>query len=92
MLIIALLIIVYLKDVPYATVEKEFWRLVTSMDDDVTVEYGADLHSSRHGSGFPTYDPSNCCVTVTGAEEFADSGWNLNNLPTLKVFGIISFI
>ena len=34
-------------------VEKEFWRLVSSIDDDVMVEYGADLHTLEHGSGFP---------------------------------------
>lgn len=37
--------------VPTSTVEKEFWRVVSSLDEDVTVEYGADLHSMDHGSG-----------------------------------------
>lgn len=37
--------------VPTSTVEKEFWRIVSSIDEDVTVEYGADLHSMDHGSG-----------------------------------------
>ncbi|KAH9644988.1 hypothetical protein HF086_003318 [Spodoptera exigua] len=36
--------------VPTSTVEKEFWRVVSSLDEDVTVEYGADLHSMDHGS------------------------------------------
>ena len=49
------------------------------------MEYGADLHSSIHGSGFPMYDPSSDSVTVPGAEAYAKSGWNLNNLPNLKV-------
>lgn len=40
--------------VPTEVVEREFWRLVSSMDEDVTVEYGADLHTMDHGSGFPT--------------------------------------
>ena len=39
-------------------IEKEFWRLVSSIDDDVYVEYGADLHSLEHGSGFPTKESS----------------------------------
>ena len=43
-------------------IEKEFWRLVTSLEDDVMVEYGADLHTAEHGSGFPmrcnTDDPA----------------------------------
>lgn len=37
--------------VPYSVVEKEFWRIVSSIDEDVVVEYGADLHSMDHGSG-----------------------------------------
>lgn len=39
--------------VPYSLVEKEFWRIVNAVDEDVTVEYGADLHTIDHGSGFP---------------------------------------
>uniref|UniRef100_A0A7R9H2W2 [histone H3]-trimethyl-L-lysine(4) demethylase n=1 Tax=Timema poppense TaxID=170557 RepID=A0A7R9H2W2_TIMPO len=42
------------KMVPEKLVEKEFWRIVSSIDEDVTVEYGADLHTIEHGSGFPT--------------------------------------
>ncbi|EPQ08372.1 Lysine-specific demethylase 5D [Myotis brandtii] len=34
-------------------VEKEFWRLLSSVEKDVTVEYGADIHSKEFGSGFP---------------------------------------
>ena len=41
------------EQVPTEVVEKEFWRLVSTMDEDVTVEYGADLHTAVHGSGFP---------------------------------------
>ena len=40
--------------VPCSTVEKEFWRLVSCMDEDVVVEYGADVHALEMGSGFPT--------------------------------------
>jgi histone demethylase JARID1 len=40
--------------VPTPLVEREFWRIVSSIDEDVTVEYGADLHTMDHGSGFPT--------------------------------------
>ncbi len=39
--------------VPTELVEKEFWRLVGSIEEDVTVEYGADIHSKEFGSGFP---------------------------------------
>lgn len=30
-------------------VEKEFWKLITSTTQEVEVEYGADLHVSKHG-------------------------------------------
>ena len=52
------------EQVPTDVVEKEFWRLVSSTDEDVTVEYGADLHTSVHGSGFPYKDNA-----VTSEEE-----------------------
>ena len=39
--------------VPTEQVEREFWRLVGSLEEDVTVEYGADIHVIKHGSGFP---------------------------------------
>ena len=34
--------------------EREFWRLVNSIDEDVQVEYGADNPAGEVGSGFPT--------------------------------------
>jgi len=34
-------------------VEKEFWRLVNCIEEEVVVEYGADNPSSECGSGFP---------------------------------------
>ncbi|GBP65085.1 hypothetical protein EVAR_46879_1, partial [Eumeta japonica] len=67
--------------VPTSTVEKEFWRIVSSIDEDVTVEYGADLHSMDHGSGFPT---KSSVHLYPGEQEYADSSWNLNNLPVLE--------
>lgn len=67
--------------VPTPLVEKEFWRIVSSIDEDVTVEYGADLHTMDHGSGFPTKTSLNL---YPGDQEYADSSWNLNNLPVLE--------
>lgn len=67
--------------VPTQIVEKEFWRIVSSIDEDVTVEYGADLHTMDHGSGFPTKDSLNLFPVD---QEYAYSGWNLNNLPVLE--------
>ncbi|CAH1965004.1 unnamed protein product [Acanthoscelides obtectus] len=75
--------------VPTGTVEREFWRIVSSIDEDVTVEYGADLHTMDHGSGFPTKSSSNL---FAGDKEYAESSWNLNNLPILEgsVLGYIN--
>ena len=55
-------------------VEREFWRLVESITETVEVEYGADIHSTTHGSGFPEVekDPMN---------PYARDPWNLNILP-----------
>jgi [histone H3]-trimethyl-L-lysine4 demethylase len=55
-------------------VEREFWRLVESLVETVEVEYGADIHSTTHGSGFPEVekDPLN---------PYARDPWNLNILP-----------
>ncbi|XP_013414674.1 lysine-specific demethylase 5A-like isoform X2 [Lingula anatina] len=64
--------------VPCSTVEKEFWRLVNSLEDDVFVEYGADIHASECGSGFPTKETKD---QFPEDEEYINSGWNLNNLP-----------
>ncbi|EFX69009.1 hypothetical protein DAPPUDRAFT_301194 [Daphnia pulex] len=75
--------------VPTSVVEKEFWRVVSSIDEDVVVEYGADLHSMDHGSGFPTLNSRHL---LSGDEEYATSGWNLNNLPNVdgSVLGYIN--
>lgn len=43
----------FVQMVPTELVEKEFWRLVSTIEEDVTVEYGADIASKEFGSGFP---------------------------------------
>ncbi|CAG4963472.1 unnamed protein product [Parnassius apollo] len=60
--------------------KKNSWRIISSVEEDVTVEYGADLHSMDHGSGFPTKSSLNL---YPGDQEYVDSGWNLNNLLVL---------
>lgn len=64
--------------VPTDVVEQEFWRLISCLDEDVTVQYGADVHSLIHGSGFPTKKTKD---VYPGDEEYISSAWNLNNLP-----------
>ncbi|RWS28423.1 lysine-specific demethylase lid-like protein [Leptotrombidium deliense] len=67
--------------VPLAVVEKEFWRLVGSIEDTVTVEYGADLHTNDFGSGFPT---KNSPTLMPSDYDYLDHAWNLNNLPVVE--------
>lgn len=55
-------------------VEQEFWRLVSSIDDNVEVEYGADIHCTTHGSGFPT-------IEKNPNDPYSTDPWNLNILP-----------
>ncbi|KAI1091756.1 PLU-1-like protein [Rostrohypoxylon terebratum] len=55
-------------------VEKEFWRLVTNTEETVEVEYGADIHCTTHGSGFPTAERNPC-------DPYSTDPWNLNVMP-----------
>ena len=55
-------------------VEREFWRLVESPSEEVEVEYGADIHSTTHGSGFPT-------IEKNPLDPYSTDLWNLNVLP-----------
>lgn len=66
--------------IPTSLVEKEYWRILENIDEDVMVEYGADLHTMDHGSGFPTLTSKN----LTREDEvYARSDWNLNRLPVV---------
>ncbi|KAL1409908.1 hypothetical protein Q8F55_003907 [Vanrija albida] len=60
-----------------ADVEREFWRLVESQDDTVEVEYGADVHSTTHGSAAPTLE-------TNPTSPFAHDPWNLNNMAIVQ--------
>ncbi|KAF1812331.1 PLU-1-domain-containing protein [Eremomyces bilateralis CBS 781.70] len=65
------------RDVPEDEVEREFWRLAESLTESVEVEYGADIHSGIHGSGFPT-------IEKFPDERYSRDPWNLNNMPLDK--------
>ncbi|KAI7904086.1 uncharacterized protein BX663DRAFT_506344 [Cokeromyces recurvatus] len=52
--------------------ENEFWRLVENPHETCEVEYGADLHSTQHGSGF---------LTAEQMRKEAFDPWNLNVIP-----------
>ncbi|KAG9493201.1 lysine-specific demethylase 5B [Eleutherodactylus coqui] len=68
--------------VPTELVEKEFWRLVSTIEEDVTVEYGADIASKEFGSGFPVRGGR--FQVKQEDEEYLDCGWNLNNMPVME--------
>ncbi|TVY52644.1 Lid2 complex component lid2, partial [Lachnellula cervina] len=55
-------------------IEREFWRLVASLEETVEVEYGADIHSTTHGSGFPT-------IEKNPRDPYSTDPWNLNITP-----------
>lgn len=55
-------------------VEREFWRVVENINETVEVEYGADIHSTTHGSGFPT-------IEKNPLDPYSTDPWNLNILP-----------
>ncbi|KAI8381320.1 PLU-1-like protein-domain-containing protein [Radiomyces spectabilis] len=56
--------------------EDEFWRLVEDPHETCEVEYGADLHSTQHGSGFAP-------VERNPAGGSSGDPWNLNMIPIL---------
>ncbi|GJJ69513.1 [histone H3]-trimethyl-L-lysine4 demethylase [Entomortierella parvispora] len=62
--------------VPEDVCEREFWKLVEDAYETVEVEYGADLHSTQHGSGFPSLErhPN---------DKYSSQPANLNNIPVL---------
>lgn len=62
------------KPVSEDDIEHEFWRLVESITETVEVEYGADVHSTTHGSGFPT-------IERNPRDPYATDPWNLNIMP-----------
>ncbi|KIJ69805.1 hypothetical protein HYDPIDRAFT_164076 [Hydnomerulius pinastri MD-312] len=58
-------------------VENEFWRLVQSPNETVEIEYGADVHSTTHGSAMPTMESH-------PLDPASKDAWNLNNMPILS--------
>ncbi|KZT24551.1 hypothetical protein NEOLEDRAFT_1134959 [Neolentinus lepideus HHB14362 ss-1] len=57
--------------------EEEFWRLVQSPQETVEVEYGADVHSTTHGSAMPTLE-------THPLDPYSKDPWNLNNIPIVN--------
>ncbi|CAI5447517.1 unnamed protein product [Caenorhabditis angaria] len=64
-------------------VEKEFWKNVQS-PISVSVKYGADLITSKMGSGFPRKEDKFHGPESRIRQQYANHAWNLNNLPVLR--------
>ncbi|KAF8691686.1 hypothetical protein HU200_040072 [Digitaria exilis] len=62
-------------------IEGEYWRVVERPTEEIEVIYGADLESGTFGSGFPKFSAE---VKSDVEHKYAESGWNLNNLPRLQ--------
>ncbi|CAD6241795.1 unnamed protein product [Miscanthus lutarioriparius] len=62
-------------------IEGEYWRIVERPTEEIEVVYGADLETGTFGSGFPKFSPE---VKSDVEHKYAESGWNLNNLPRLQ--------
>ena len=65
-------------EVKLDTVEREFWRICDDLEEEVTVEYGADIQAMTSGSGFSSRfnPPSSIDDPIYKAHP-----WNLVNLP-----------
>lgn len=61
-------------------IEGEYWRIIEQPTDEVEVYYGADLETAAFGSGFPK---ASSLVAESESNQYANSGWNLNNFPRL---------
>ncbi|KAE8794745.1 Lysine-specific demethylase 5A [Hordeum vulgare] len=57
-------------------IEGEYWRIVVCPDDEVEVDYGADLDTAIFSSGFPKLSLSD----ANKQDPYGLSCWNLNNL------------
>jgi histone demethylase JARID1 len=48
--------------------------MVSNVQETIEVDYGADIHSTTHGSGFPT-------VETNPTDPYSTDPWNLNVMP-----------
>ncbi|EFO93600.1 hypothetical protein CRE_12540 [Caenorhabditis remanei] len=71
-------------EVSCETVEREFWKNVISHENPVSVKYGADLITSKVGSGFPRKEDKHTGPDSQLKQEYASHAWNLNNMPVLR--------
>lgn len=70
--------------VPAKTIEQEYWKIVSSVDTTLTAEYGADIHTGKFGSGFPTNSEMSRNKNENFYQTYVEDNWNLNNIPVSK--------
>ncbi|XP_051142342.1 putative lysine-specific demethylase JMJ16 [Andrographis paniculata] len=59
-----------------ARIENEYWRIISNPSEEVEVLCGTNLGNQNMWSGFPSSDTDEY-------SEYAESGWNLNNIAKL---------
>ena len=65
-------------DVELDVVEREFWRICDDLEEELTVEYGADIQALNTGSGFSSrFNPP----SSIDDKDYKKHPWNLVNLP-----------
>jgi hypothetical protein len=73
--------------VDWRRAEAAFWAIVEEGEDPVDVLYGADLDTTRLGSGFPRAGGR------MADSPYAAAPWNLNNMPRLPgVWFFLTFL
>ena len=75
-------------------IEKDYWNIIESLDQEYFVEYGNDVDTHTFGSGFPKSERGRCLGAEIdidkvdapepdfGSEDYyKETYWNLNNIP-----------
>ena len=68
----------------YASLEEDYWRIVETGAEEVTVEYGNDLDTKEFWSGFPrSREPTTPQAGADFGKDqyYAQTDWNTNNMP-----------
>uniref|UniRef100_A0A6U4EFU0 JmjC domain-containing protein n=2 Tax=Phaeomonas parva TaxID=124430 RepID=A0A6U4EFU0_9STRA len=75
------------RELSYASLEEDYWRVVETGCDTVQVEYGNDLSSKVYWSGFeisedpPKPQEMDLDVDFSNPDYYKKTSWNTNNFP-----------
>ncbi|CAI4229515.1 unnamed protein product [Auanema sp. JU1783] len=70
-----------LNEITVGEVEEKFWEYVLEGEETSEIKYGADLITSKVGSGFPKKDDKDGSARLD--RHYVNHAWNLNNMPLL---------